>query len=40
VTTEPSNPKNDEIPLMGVATSFFVRQHGDSYVLEHEIFHA
>ena len=40
VTTEPSDPKNDKIPLMGVATSFFVRQHGDSYVLEHEIFHA
>lgn len=39
VTTEPADPKNDDIPLMGVATSFFVRQLGDHYVLEHEIFH-
>jgi hypothetical protein len=39
VTTEPADPKNDKIPLMGVASSFFVRQLGDFYVLEHEIFH-
>jgi hypothetical protein len=39
VTTEPADPKNDEIPLMGVASSFFVRQRGENYVLEHEIFH-
>jgi hypothetical protein len=39
VTTEPADPKNDEIPLMGVASSFFVRQRGDCYVMEHEIFH-
>lgn len=39
VTTEPADPKNDEIPLMGVASSFFVRQLGEHYVLEHEIFH-
>ena len=39
VTTEPTDPKNDEIPLMGVASSFFVHQLGQRYVLEHEIFH-
>jgi len=39
VTTEPAEPKNDEIPLMGVASSFFVRQLGEHFVLEHEIFH-
>ncbi len=39
VTTESADPKNDEIPLMGVASSFFVRQLGEHYVLEHEIFH-
>src|SRR5262245_40073096 len=39
VTTEPTDPKNDKIPLMGVASSFFVRQLGEHYVLEHEIFH-
>jgi len=39
VTTEPANPKNDEIPLMGIASSFFVRQQGNSNVMEHKIFH-
>jgi hypothetical protein len=39
VTTEPSDSKNDEIPLMGLAASFFVREHEGSYVLEFEIFH-
>lgn len=39
VTTEPADPKNDEIPHMGVASSFFVRQLGEHYVLEHEISH-
>jgi hypothetical protein len=39
LTTEPSNPKDDEIPLMGLASSFFVRSHRGHYVLEHEIFH-
>ena len=39
LTTEPSDPKNDEIPLMGLAASFFVREHQGSYVLEFEIFH-
>jgi hypothetical protein len=40
VTTEPTNSKDDKIPLMGVASSFLVRQLGEHYVLEHEIFHA
>jgi len=39
VTTEPADPKNDEIPLMGVAASFFVRELAGQYVLEFEIFH-
>src|SRR5690242_10643080 len=26
VTTQPADPKNDEIELMGIASSFFVRQ--------------
>ena len=39
VTTEPADPKDDKISLMGVANSFFVRQFGEYYVLEHEIIH-
>ncbi len=39
VTTEPADPKDDTIPLMGVASSFFVRPLGEHYVFEHEIFH-
>jgi hypothetical protein len=39
LTTEPADPKNDKIPLMGLASSFFVRPHRGYYVLEHEIFH-
>jgi hypothetical protein len=39
LTTEPDDPKNDNIPLMGLASSFFVRKKGDSLVLSHEIFH-
>lgn len=39
VTTEPADPKDDKIPLMGLASSFFVRQFGEHFVLEHEIFH-
>lgn len=39
ITTEPADPKNDEIPLMGVAASFFVRELAGQYVLEFEIFH-
>lgn len=39
LTTEPTKPKDDEIPLMGLASSFFVRENLGSYVMEHEIFH-
>ena len=39
LTTEPADPKNDAIPLMGLASSFFVRQIEEHYVLEFEIFH-
>lgn len=39
VTTEPDDPKNDEIPLMGLASSFFVRELEGLYALEFEIFH-
>lgn len=39
LTTEPDDPKNDEIPLMGLATSFYVREHQGAYVMEFEIFH-
>jgi hypothetical protein len=37
VTTEPAGPKNDTIPLMGVANSFFDRQLGAHYMLQQEI---
>ena len=40
LTTEPEDPNSDEIPLMGLAVSFYVREYDGSYVLEHEIFHA
>jgi len=39
LTTEPADPKNDKIPLMGLASSFYVRQYQVHYVLELEIFH-
>lgn len=39
VTTQPADPKDDNIPLMGVANSFYVRQLGAHYVVEHEIIH-
>ena len=39
LTTEPDDPKNDEIPLVGLASSFFVREFDGQCVLEHEIFH-
>lgn len=39
LTTQPDDPKNDEIPLMGLASSFFIREHGGHYVMEFEIFH-
>ena len=40
LTTEPADPKRDDIPLVGLATSFMVRHHRGHYVLEFEIFHA
>jgi hypothetical protein len=40
LTTAPSDPKSDQIPLMGLAASFFVRPHAGAYILELEIFHA
>jgi hypothetical protein len=39
VTTQPRAPKDDKIPLMGLATSFFIREHEGKYVLDFEIFH-
>ncbi len=39
LTTEPADPKDDKIPLMGLASSFFVREYGGMYVLEFEVFH-
>ncbi len=39
LTTNPDDPKDDEIPLMGLASSFFVREIDGQYVMEHEIFH-
>jgi hypothetical protein len=39
LTTQPVDPKDDEIPLMGLASSFFVRENDGQYVMEHEIFH-
>jgi hypothetical protein len=39
LTTEPADPKADDIPLMGLASSFFVREREGEYVLEFEIFH-
>jgi hypothetical protein len=39
LTTKSSEPKADDIPLMGLASSFYVRPFGGHYVLEHENFH-
>jgi hypothetical protein len=40
LTTEPADPKHDEILLMGLATSFIVHPYQECYVMEFEIFHA
>jgi hypothetical protein len=40
LTTRPQDPKDDAIPLMGLAVSFFVRDVGRAHVMEFEIFHA
>lgn len=39
VTTQPQAPKADDIPLMGLASSFFVQEADSMFVLVHEIFH-
>ncbi len=39
LTTETDDPKADDIPLVGVAVSFFVLDRGDHYELFFEIFH-
>jgi hypothetical protein len=39
LTTRPDDPLADDIPLMGLAASFFVRSHEGAHVLELEIFH-
>lgn len=39
VTNEPENSKQDDVPLMGLAVSFFLRKYLDNYVMEIEIFH-
>jgi hypothetical protein len=39
LTTELVDPKSDRLPLMGLASSFFVRELGGMYVMELEIFH-
>ncbi len=40
LTLQPEDPKDDDIPLMGLATSFFLERDGDASVLTFEIFHA
>lgn len=39
LTTEPADPKSDAIPLMGLASSFFIWELDGKYVLVFEIFH-
>jgi len=39
LTTEPADPKDDKIPLMGLASSFFLRPYQGYYVMEFEILH-
>lgn len=40
LTTDPKDPKRDDIPLVGLAASFFIKEHQGNYVMEFEIFHA
>jgi hypothetical protein len=40
VTNSNLDPKDDAIPLQGLATSFFVRSFGEQYAMSIEIFHA
>jgi hypothetical protein len=39
LTTETAHPKDDDIPLMGLASSFLVRPYRRHYALEFEIFY-
>ena len=39
LTTQPEDPLNDEILLMGLATSFFIRKRRGDYVMQFEILH-
>jgi hypothetical protein len=39
LTTDPKDPKRDDIPLMGLAASFFLTEHQSRYVMEFEIIH-
>jgi len=39
LTTEPDNPKNDEILLMGLASIFNIIEHDGHYVLNFILFH-
>ena len=40
LTDDPTKARDDDVALMGLATSFFIRDLNGQYVLEHEIFHA
>jgi hypothetical protein len=39
LTSDVARAKEDDVHLMGLATSFFLRKFNGRYVLEHEIFH-
>ena len=39
LTNSSVDPKRDDIPLMGLAASFFVQEHQNHHVMEFEIFH-
>jgi len=39
LTNEPGDPLRDDIPLMGLAVSFFLREHEGGYAMVYEIFH-
>jgi len=40
LTTEPDKAKDDDVPLMGLAVSFYLREQEGSLVMEMEVFHA
>lgn len=39
VTTDPLDPKRDDVPLLGIASSFFVLHRDSALVMQFEIFH-